>query len=117
MFPISASSLWPATVTAFPFSGSSFSSIGVSVVNTNIQPASGSMTFVAAVREIDAASLNQFVYTIAREDYVYIVPDEVPVYNDILYVIPNENWTYNITAETRVFPVDEETRIYNIRST
>ncbi len=78
---------------------------------------SSAMTFVAAVREIDAASLTQFVYTIAREDYVYIVPDEVPVYNDILYVIPNENWTYNITAETRVFPVDQETRIYNIRST
>ncbi len=78
---------------------------------------SSAMTFVAAVREIDAASLTQFVYTIAREDYVYIVPDEVPVYNDILYVIPNENWLYNITAETRVFPVDQETRIYNIRST
>jgi hypothetical protein len=78
---------------------------------------SSAMTFVAAVREIDAASLTQFVYTIAREDYVYIVPDDVLVYNDILYVIPNENWLYNITAETRVFPVDEETRIYNIRST
>jgi len=74
------------------------------------------LTFVAQIREIDAASLTQFVYTIPREDYVYIVPDEVPVYNEILYVIPNENWTYNITAETRVFPVDEETRIYNIRS-
>jgi hypothetical protein len=75
------------------------------------------MTFVAAVREINAASLTQFVYTIPREDYVYIVPDEVPVYNDILYVIPNENWIYNITEETRLFPVEQETRIYNIRST
>ncbi len=74
------------------------------------------LTFVAQIREIDAASLTQFVYIIPREDYVYTIPDEIPVYNEILYVIPNENWTYTITAETRVFPVDEETRIYNIRS-
>ena len=88
----------------------------IKIVQFNIAITSA-LTFVAAVREIDAASLTQFVYTIAREDYVYIVPDDVLVYNDILYVIPNENWLYNITAETRVFPVDEETRIYNIRST
>jgi hypothetical protein len=74
------------------------------------------MTFVAQIREIDAASLNQFVYTIPAENWLYIIPDEIPVYNDILYVIPTENWTYSITAETRLFPFEQETRIYNIRS-
>ena len=77
---------------------------------------SSALTFVTTVREIDARSLTQFVYTIPAENFTWIVPDEVPVYNEILYVIPNENWAYTIPQETREIVLEQETRIYNIRS-
>lgn len=75
------------------------------------------MTFVAQIREIDADSLTQFVYTIPAENWLYTIPDEIPVYDEILYVIPNENWIYTISEETREVVLEQETRIYNIRST
>ena len=85
------------------------------IVQFNITIASA-MTFVTTVREIDADSLNQFVYIIPKETWVYTIQDEVPVYDEILYVIPSENWTYTIPEETREIVLEQETRIYNIRS-
>jgi hypothetical protein len=74
------------------------------------------MTFVIEIREITPALINQFVYTIPNENWTWTIKDEVPAYDEFLYVIPNENWTYTITEETREFSIDEETRVYNIRS-
>lgn len=76
---------------------------------------SSALNFVANVREIDADSINQNVWTIQRELWTYKVLEEVRNQDEILYVIPSESWTWNIASEDWLEIIPQETRTYIIK--